>query len=495
MCAIALVALIGCGEKEIPTPATNPLDDLIVKNEVLVSSFIGNGFQWGGYDILESWTGSSTLSESDWTKLLNRVEYMRPSLVRIMVGAGWNYLKDGEFYPQKSEAVLTRILDFCEAEGIAVKFGEWGHSGGTSIDQEWLEHSASFLEWLINTKNYTCIKYYCMVNEPNGSWSTINGNYNLWRQLIEQFHAKLVEKGIDGKVQIIGPDIAVWDTHLTWWVTNTYEHLGDKMGAYVIHTYPSEVEVRDGNYLNMLRAYRQSAPAAYPLIMGEVGFKYPASSELGIENARRIDNDPFASDDSNMFIYDAFYGIDMADAMIQSMLARYSGVIVWNLDDAMYNIDGGSSTLLKRWGFWNILGSEKFSNPDDENIRPWFYPLSLMMRYFPAGASILDMSIPSKKGLRAIACTKNGHYTIAIVNSHRVKYSLNLKMEDGQTITGAKSYKYIAGDGSSFEGNLCPDGFPEPFESNKTIDLADGKHLKIDLPGQSFVLLTNIPIP
>lgn len=484
--------MTSCKDSENEKPISNPKDDLIVTNKVLESSFVGNGVQWGGYDVLESWTGSSTLSDSDWEKLFERVKFMRPPLVRIMTSPGWNYLVNGEFNPAKSEPVLFKILDFCEAEGIAVMFGEWGHSGGDNIDQAWLENAASFLDWLLTTRNYTCIRYYNLVNEPNGDWSSINGNYDLWRNLQEQFHAKLVEKKLDDRIGLIGPDVAVWGTDLTWWVSNTYAHLDDLMLAYDIHTYPSESVVREGAYFEMVRAYRNSAPLNKPMIMGELGFKYSSDSPLGKENAKRIKEDPYASDDSNMFIYDAFYGIDMADALIQNMLAGYAGTIIWGLDDAQYNIDGGGSTQLKRWGFWNILGEEKFESADDENIRPWFYPMSLLTRFFPVGSKIYEVQLPAKRGLRAIAAEKDGQYTIAIVNSHVVDYTVNLKMSLKPDRYKMNYYLYESLEGSEFVGKIDNKGFPLPTEVDYEMNFEDMESIKLSIKGQSFHLFTNM---
>lgn len=479
-------------DKEPDNPVTDTKDDLTIKTGIITQSFVGNGVQWGGYDVLQTWTGSPTLSDADWNTLYERVRFMRPPLVRLMIDQGWNYIVDGKYDPSKSDAVLIKILDFCEAEGISVMIGEWGHQGGTTIDQTWLENSAKFLEYLLNTKNYTCIRYFNMVNEPNGDWSSINGNYSLWKSLIEQFHAKLTTKGIASRVKIIGPDVAVWDANLTSWVVNTNLDLGDKVGAYDIHTYPSETEVRDGTYKNMVKAYKNAAPSSKEMLMGELGFKYPSGSALGIENTKRISKDPFAGDDSNMFTYDAFYGIDMADALIQNMLAGYAGSLLWDLDDAMYNIGGGGSTKLKRWGFWNILGTEKFGNAADENIRPWFYTMSLMCKYFPKGTKIFEVTLPDKKGLRAIAGEKDGKYTIAIVNSNFVSYDINLKMENGATLSSVNSYKFVSGTGAVFTGKTDANGFALPEETNITIDFKSGGAKKINISGQTFLLFTNI---
>lgn len=486
---LLLLFLVSC-KPPVDPPVKG--SDLTIKSTVLTPSYTGNGVQWGGYDIVDLWTGSPSLSENDWQTLFKRVGFMRPPIVRIMTADGWNYVSDGVFDPEKSEAVLTRILDFCEAEGITVMFGEWGHRGGDTIDTDWLEMSASFLDWLVHTKGYTCIRYYNMVNEPNGDWSSTNGNYALWLSLIDQFYAKMSEKGLTDQVSIIGPDVAVWNTGLTSWVTNTHYDLGDKVGAYDIHTYPDQDEVRDGSYGDMTAAYLDAAPASKIMLMTELGFKYSASSELGIENEAREDADPYASDDCNMFVYDAFYGIDMADAILQNMRAGYEGVIAWDLDDAMYNIDGGGSTKLKRWGFWNILGAEKFGSAADEEIRPWFYTVSLLCRYFPAGTAILNMDLPDKKGLRAVAGELDGKYTIAIVNSNYVSYDLNLKTEDNMSLSRMERYRYTAGKGSSFTAATTADGFAAPDSTGFNLELGPEAGLSFTLPGQTFILLTNM---
>ncbi|HNX65338.1 MAG TPA: hypothetical protein PKH02_00570 [Bacteroidales bacterium] len=487
---IGLLIIVSCKSKGEGEGEAN--NNIVITSEVITPSYLGNGVQWGGYDNLMQWTGSATLSETDWNKLFQRVRFMRPPVVRIMTADGWNYLINGIYDPAKSNDILIKILDFCEEEGITVIFGEWGHKGGSSVDESWLEKSASFLEWLLKTKNYTCIKYYNMVNEPNGSWSSTKGNYDLWVSIIEKFNSKLIEKGIDTKISITGPDIAIWNTGSTFWISDTHYDLGAKIGAYDIHTYPTETSVRDGSYFEMIKAYKEEVPESSAMIMSEFGFKYSASSELGIENEERKNNDPYASDDSNMMIYDAFYGIDVADAIMQIMLAGYSGSIMWDLDDAMYNIDGGSSTLLKRWGFWNILGSEKFGDSSDENIRPWFYTVSLMSRYFPAGTRIFGITLPDKKGLRAIAGEKNGKYTIAIVNSNYVDYSISLSMENGINMTSVNLYKYISGDGSSFTGNKDNNGFASPYETGSGLDFTGEKKINLDIKARSFTLFTNM---
>ena len=41
-----------------------------------------------------------------------------------------------------------------------------------------------------------------------------------------------------------------------------------------------------------------------------------------------------------MSVYDVAYGLDMADALVQTLQAGYSGTVAWMLDDAMHNNEG-----------------------------------------------------------------------------------------------------------------------------------------------------------
>lgn len=486
------ICLLSCSSAENAGATDDNRHSIVIKKEVIQPNYLGNGVQWGGYESLANWTGNKNLTVSDKEKLFERVSFMCPQLLRIMISAGSTYLDNNEFTPGENNNLLS-ILDYCQSNNIPVVFGEWGHTGGSSIDENWLDKAVDFLTYLVVDKKYTCIKYYNMVNEPNGDWSSINGDYDLWQNLIIQLHEKMDANEALKEIEIIGPDIAIWDTNLTWWIDKTLNGIGTIIGMYDIHTYPTESLVRGGNYQDLIMAYKRVADTSKPMLMGELGFKYSASSNLGQENLRRIAQDKYASDDSNMFVYDSFYGIDIADALMQNMLAGYSGVILWNMDDAMYNNPVNGNEKLKRWGFWNILGSEKFESDDDENIRPWFYTASLMCRYFPKGSCIFEVQLPDKFGVRAIAAEKDGKYTIAIVNSHMVNYDIKLKMENKLILEGMKVYSFVAQEGKNFEGKTNEKGFAMPEQQNVTYNFSTNKAYDLTLTKQSFILFTNMP--
>ncbi|MDO6519335.1 hypothetical protein Q4562_18950 [Zobellia uliginosa] len=486
-------------------PSTEkPSETLLIKNQNPLSvDFVGNGAQWGGYELIENFTGVDDFNEADWNTLKERIDFMRPSFMRIMVSAGWNYTDtDGAFQPEKGNNAFHRIMQYCTDNQITVMFGEWGHSylngDRNQVDETWLDNAVNYLDYLIDTKGYSCIKYYNMINEPNGDWSSTNTDYELWQKVASGFQSRLESKGLHQSVKLAGPDIAVFgDAGAVNWITRSKSKFNEKLGLYDIHAYPTKSFVTEGGYLEMLKAYKGAIPEGEQIVLGEIGIKfYGADADLQTENLNRINADPYASDDSNMSVYDGTYAIDISDAMVQSMMAGFSGALVWDVDDAMYNKSGSGSgpdaKKLKRWGFWNILGEEAFGGASDEEIRPFFYPVSLLCRYFPKGADIYEVQLPNKKGLRAIAAKKGDTYTLAIVNSNFVAYDdLSIKAEDNFSFDGVSQYVCTSMPDGSFQAKVDANGFALPLEQDMSIPL-DGKH-KVNIPARSVIVLTNMP--
>ncbi len=506
--AVALLFILaGSCEQEAKDNTTPSTSEIVIQNnQVVVSSLIGHGAQWGGYDLLPEWTGQKFFSQEDWNKLTRRIDFLKPRFVRIMIDAGWNYAGEGYYDEQYKPERLLPILEYCQKNDITVLFGEWGHkylnNTITDIKHEWVGWAAEYLNWLINDHGFTCIEYYNMVNEPNGNWSTTDGNYRLWRDLMQEFSDSLSKKNLADDIVLTGPDIAVWDNGYLNWMDRTQQDLGEQVGLYDIHTYPGQEFVRSGEFRNLLDAYQEAVPSGKQIVVSEIGFKYnEADGDLKEKNEQREDADPYASDDSNMMVYDSFYGVDMADAIIQAMLEGYAGAIVWNMDDAMYNSpdyeagDSYAARKLKRWGFWNILGDEVFADAPrgaiDEQKRPWFYTMSLLCRYFPDGMEVYDVELPDKKGLRAVAGKYNDLYTLAIVNSNYSGYdNVVLRFEEGLELEGLKKYYFESQTGSRFKGNRDDQGFAMPEKTDLSLDLDEGE--RINIPGQSLTVYTSI---
>ena len=472
--------------------------EMVVTNELLSTNFVGNGAQWGGYDIVPTWVNAPTMSDADWNTLYERIDFMRPPFLRLMTTANWSYMDaDANYNPENDKTVsLYKMLDYAQSRNIEITFGEWGHSHiGSNIadvDADWVKNSVKYLDYLVGTKGYTCIKTVNMINEPNGDWSSAKGSFDVWIKVQKMFIEEMKNYPSLANVSLMGPDVAIFDgTRESAWITRAADSIDANIGLYDIHVYPKQQIVRNGDYTKMLQAYRDVTPANKRIVLGEIGFKYTeVDADLKARNEAAIEADPFASDDSNMMIYESFYGIDMADGIIQSMIAGFSGALVWSMDDAMYNFTGSvDNKELKRWGFWNIMGEELCGDASDEEIRPYFYPASLLCRYFPAGSNIYKINLPNKKGVRAIMGEKDGKYTIAIVNSHYSSYEINLKSDNLATLTLDK-YVYKSKAGDEFVGAVNDKGFAVPAANDVEVNLTAGHGFTLE--GESFVLFTNM---
>lgn len=480
----------GCKESNIPHHPNPENDITVVTDEVINDCYIGNGAQWDPYPNAY-WNWKCPVSESDWNKMYSRLDYMRPQLMRVITTSGWAYGRNGGYDPTLGLEPLSNILDYCNRNHVTVIFGEWGgglvNASENIINEEKLTNAAKYLSYLVNDKGYSCIKYYNLVNEPNGDWSAIKGNYDLWKRAVSYFLTKMDELNLSSKVSIMAPDIAIFSTNLTNWIDLTAIDFGNRVSVFDIHTYPGQTLVREKNYTSLIKAYKDRIPQGCKMVVSEMGFKYDrvADKTLYERNETLRKADVYASNtDGNMMVKEFFYGIDMADATMQMVNTGFSGMVAWMLDDAMHNTDGVNDKELKIWGFWNILGEELFGGPQEEELRPWFYSFSLLSRYMQTGAKILKLTIPEKKGLNAIAVTKEGKYMIAIVNSGYPEYSINLKFSSKEILNGVKRFIY-----SEANRPVDNNGFPTPVEQNLSLNLDSGYSLNIE--GQTLIVLTN----
>ena len=458
----------------------------IHSNIVVNDSYIGNGAQWDPYQ-LNYGKGEMKISEADWHKLYDRLDFMRPQFIRVMINTK-SIIHDGKLFPEQNLDRLSPILDYCQSRNVTVMFGDWGDgmvsAKNNTIIEPNLLMAAQYADFLITKKGYSCIKYYNMINEPNGFWSTTEGNYSLWAKAIRFFNAKLKVLNLQDKLSIVGPDAAIWKADEAWWADSCSTSLKNIIGLYDIHTYPSKVTVNSGQYSKIIEAYKRVIPVNKKIVMGEIGFKFveEADSFYLKENIRRAKFKPYASiDDSQMFVYDYMYGTDMADALFQTVNAGFSGSIVWMLDDAMHSKE--SPEKLKVWGFWNILGDE-FFGANEEVVRPWYYAWSLLTRYLSAGSKIYKVDVTGNPSIKAIAIEKDGMQTIALVNVS--KQNRTVKLTDS-----AKSKLYRMKEFIYAEGMLKKDGDHILLPNNTHLTLNLEKGYFINMPSESLLVYTN----
>lgn len=464
-----------------------------VSQEVVTSGYIGNGVEWDPYDEAESWGAS--VSDEDWQKLFKRLDFMRMGYVRCMINSPFRYYdpQTGKYDKTRNIASLSRLLQYCTDHNIVVMYGEYNPPTWAMKDEQcWVDMSVDYLNYLVNDLGFSCIKYFVIFNEADGNWASTDGDYDLWKSMLLRFADKMKEyPGLDGKVKFAGPDAVVdyknpsspFDA--AGWVKQAATDLDSHIGIYDIHAYPGQHEVRSGQYAEILARHKEFIPAGKKIVLGEAGYKYwrEADSLLMKEYNRRVEGHPFTKGtDSNMLVYDYFYGLDMPLLCMEVMNGGYSGIAAWMLDDAMHSSgDSGKTEDIKLWGMWNILGEEVFDDPSQEEIRPWYYTWSLMCRYFPTGSNILKTTLDRTKGVYAAAGEYQGKYVFAAVNIGDEDRSLDISLP--AALENVSLYVYEEGNRQTNN-----EGHPVPVQTGLTVD---GTYQTI-LKAQSFILLTNI---
>lgn len=480
---------------------------LINFEKAVNTNIIANGVQWSAYPHADSKNAEwgMLMTDKKWKRVYDRLDYIKPGIIRVMDQAGWRYFKGVDEngnpiidFDNDEVKALFKLLDYCQKNEIPVIFGEWGAPGywnepgniDRADDPRWIHMISRYLDFLINDKGYTCIKYYNLVNEPNGDWASTNGDWEQWKTGVLMLADSIKSIGLDNQLAIIGSDAVVaYDNPASkytglQWMDETIKQLNDVMGAYDVHAYPDGEFVRSGEFGDYYGAIAKKVKkTGKRLLLCELGLKY--SGELGKRNKALAAADPYASEgDSNMFVYEYFYGLDVADALIQSMNNCLEGAIAWDLDDAMHtNNDTGDKRKLKRWGMWNSLGTELCNNPDDENLRPWFYTWSLMCRYFPTGMSVVKTDIPKKSPVHLLAGIFEGKFSIAMVNNSEEDQEINVKSLQLSREQSFSTYIY-----QEENRKVDKSGFPVAVSKKKG---NFEKGISLNVPAKTFILLTN----
>lgn len=474
----AAILLAGCS-----------VDRLNVTSEVINADYIGNGAEWDPYDEASSW--GCEISEADWAKIFHRLDFMRMGFVRCMINSPYTYYDNGKYDRERHSCNILKLLQYCQDKGIHVIYGEfnppaWDMKG----DQEWIDMSVDYLNWLVTDKGFDCIKEFVIFNEPDGNWASTNGDYAFWKTMAERFHAKMASyPGLLDKVALAAPDAVVGYHNpaspfdCKGWVENAVADVSDIAGLFEVHAYPGQNAVRSGKFTESLRELRELVPADRKIVLGEAGYKYfsdPADSLLAQEYWRRAETCPFTKgSDCNMLADEFFYGLDLALLGMEVMNNGYSAVAIWMLDDAMHSSgDSGKTEDVKIWGLWNSLGEEVFGDASLEEVKPAYYAWSLMCRYFPNGCDIVRTE--GGEGIRSSACVKDGKTTVAMLNLGDADKTMELVLPS--SLENGALYLYEE-DHLKWDGN----GWPEPVKTG-----LNGRKMSVTVPAGSFALVTDM---
>ena len=425
------------------------------KSSIACKNFIGFGNEWDSRAYSQN-----QISDIDYKIIGERIKWMRLPIVRIMIIGNMCYKGKGVFdFETKDMKSLYKNLDICQQLGIDVILTDWGCQSEwlkvpevkSPADKKYAEVIATYTDFLINKRKYSCIKYLVMINEPN--LYPISGQWNKWRTGIKNLSVELKKRKLDKKIILTGSDESCGDE----WHYKTVDELKNYFGAYDVHKYANDANVKIGklyDYFHTLKNYaiKNDAKAKYkPFIVGEAGLNDFANHPFGNEKINSV-----------------YYGVFMADYAAQAANAGCDAVLAWMLDD--------NSHQGFYWGLWS-------NKNKGMNLRPWFFTWSLLVKYFPKGSVIYKVKQPTKS-IRVLAAEfKNNkrerEWTFCIINRSSEKERIKIKLSDFSEL---KMKKFIFN-----EKNRKTDknGFPLPVKNEK-INLGNG----VVCPANSVVLMT-----
>ena len=226
-----------------------------VTDRVFSSDYVGNGVEWDPYDEAEAW--GAEVSDADWAKLSERLDFMRPGYVRCMINSPYRYYDaaTGRYDRMRNLASLRRLLQYCQDNGITVAYGEYNPPTWAMKDsQQWVEMSVDYLNFLVCDLGFDCIRHFIIFNEPDGNWAATDGDYDLWRSMAQRFDAEMARyPDLKRKVSLAAPDVVMsyknpaseYDT--AGWVARSAQDLGAQIGIYDVHAYPGQHALRSGS--------------------------------------------------------------------------------------------------------------------------------------------------------------------------------------------------------------------------------------------------------
>jgi len=560
-----------------PAAAAAPISDadttIYVSTDRIVigddHQFHGMGFQWDPSDIFD-------YTDEQWANFVRIADFNRPNIMRVMLHDIDSYALgfvdfDPEVHPAHYEAKyrigtntgavtripvydwdsvlmrrLYKILDFAEERGITIMLGEWASAhdrgllwfdtlGRTLSWQNplWQRMIVDKLEYLVDVKGYTVIKYYNMVNEPNYNRENAQNNRENWATGITNLRGFMDASPVPGvkAIGISGPDVfAGWDAWL-----DTSLSIAETHANYEIHWYATGDAVRSGMVEQTVSEFRDRVFNEDPL--GR--FKGLGMGEMGLSDGRTNGDQQVRTRQYN-------YGVDMFDYAVQLMRSGALYGIAWSFEDSMHlqaddvinsgtNRPGNSNNTrdiyawlqnpananayrahtpsgsigtdnnVKIWGFWNELAEIMWEQngrtvrnnvlATDQNLRPWYYTWSMVSRYFPAGANIVEASVSGIDGVRATSAlieAENGKsdISIALVNSSSVSRVVELVVPNADELADLHQYFY-------YDGLI--NGQPRPVNANGELlayDLLSGINLaegfSVTIPAQTAMVFSTL---
>lgn len=415
-----------------------------------------------------AWGGNPPVTDSiAWEQIRDHASWLGMNFVRVELSQRMYEPERLQFDWENGEMqALYNILNWAEANDVDVFLQqmwmnvEWNALPGIhplisapkNLD-DFANGIATLIEYLTLEKEYTCIKYFCMTNEPPGGtwgyWWEYGENEghikDAWARLKEEFDERNI------KIPISGPDwtdMPPFDKEKMDMTTN--------FGAIDIHSYHGVTDERETE----LKKWADFAHSqGKPFFLSEYG-----NMNLG-----------WGGDDPNQKSFDA--AISNACDVIRGLRVKVDAFNRWSFTNRG-DLDGQWQLIRT----YDIKGREYLSTimPEPEA----YYGFGIMSRFLSKYSKVVVCeSEDSDEELMAIALLSPGEeISIILVNSGSESKTISLQVKN-------------------FKGNalnlyqVTKKKVNEPeFKLEPVSTYADLENLDINLPARSISNLTSYDI-
>ena len=350
-----------------------------------------------------------------WNQIKNHASWLGLNFIRVELTQRTYEPELNKFdWDNKEMQALYHILDWCENNGADVflqqmsGFVEWNSYPGVhplisaprNLD-DFANGIATLIEHLTKTKGYTCIKYFCMTNEPPGGpwgywwdYGDESGSINdAWKRLKEEFDNRKIT------IPISGPD---------WTSMPLFEEekltMAKYFGAIDIHSYDGVTDEGEANLKKWADwAHRQNKP----FFLTEYG-----NMKLG-----------WGSDDPNQKSFEA--ALSNANDVIRAFRAGTDGVNRWSFTNRG-DLDG-------QWQLIHTFNRQNKSYLKEINPEPEaYFGFGIISRFLSKYSSVVSCtsSQPDSIAMPVALLSPSGELSIFILNKSDKDQTLNLKINN-----------------------------------------------------------------
>ena len=487
---ISLLSLASCG--------SNDANKITFGEEDLVQeSFGGLGVEWGAYE------DTDKLVEGGWEKIIAHMDHLGAARIRLMISYDWfcqNFDDKGDEdktndtwtynFTNKYALNMIDILEYCQIHNIDVAFGAWNVIGSLGEDDvwnmmddvtsdiRWAKISADVVNFLVNQKGFTCIKWFVNTNEPNyqgvkGSSKNYNNTYEKWEQGVKNVRKAFDENGLQS-VGIVGGDTTGFEGTEEYLV-NISKGIKDIVSDYGAHLYLSNILVDRGEMgkaiLDLTAKIKDNDP--------EFGVTRQADIwEGGLRDGK-------TALDCQSLIATPNYAVRMVDYTIQSLVTGINGICYWDFDDAMHFMYSNTATTPKEWGMFSSLAE---ASSGKQELRPWYHTSSLLCHLFQKGNRVYSTKandFNKEETFRSMATVNHEGTLGGIVAVNAGLKPVTKTFQLNEKVEGDKVYVYI------FNANsyrLGEDGYIIP---NYVIDGSINDQFTLTINNSTAVFISN----